>query len=151
MKKIFLFICFYLIASTFLSAQATTANKDQKQAIYSLIDQYTQAREKRDTVLLISLLTTDVDQLVSSGEWRQGISGATTGMMRSSESNPGTRSIKIEKIRFLNPEAAIVDARYEIQNANGTARRMWSTFIVVYKEGNWKITAIRNMLPAGQP
>jgi uncharacterized protein (TIGR02246 family) len=151
MKKNFLFICFYLIASTFLSAQDTTANKDQKQAIYSLIDQYTQAREKRDTVLLISLLTTDVDQLVSSGEWRQGISGATAGMMRSSESNPGTRSIKIEKIRFLNPEAAIVDARYEIQNANGTARRMWSTFIVVYKEGNWKITAIRNMLPAGQP
>jgi hypothetical protein len=44
----------------------------------------------------------------------------------------------------------IADARYEIQNADGTARKMWSTFIVVYQDDAWKITAIRNMLLAGQ-
>ncbi|TDI72183.1 MAG: DUF4440 domain-containing protein, partial [Bacteroidetes bacterium] len=35
-------------------------------------------------------------------------------------------------------------------NADGTARKMWSTFIVVRNEDGWKIAAIRNMLPAGQ-
>jgi hypothetical protein len=121
----------------------------QKQDIFSLIDKYVQSRETKDTVLLKSILTTDIDQLVSSGEWRDGIEGALKGMLQSSERNPGTRTIKVEKIRFLNSECGLVDARYEIQNADGTARKMWSTFIVVCDGDRWKITAIRNMLPAG--
>lgn len=129
--------------------QLCGAGDPQKQDIFSLIDKYVQARETKDTVLLKSILTTDIDQLVSSGEWRDSIEGAIKGMMQSSERNPGKRTIKIEKIRFLNSESGMVDARYEIQNADGTARKMWSTFIVVCDNNSWKITAIRNMLPAG--
>jgi len=47
----------------------------------------------------------------------------------------------------LNAESALVDTRYEIANADGSIRKMWSTFIVVYEGNRWKITAIRNMLP----
>jgi len=68
--------------------------------------------------------------------------------MRSSETNPGTRKIHIEKIRYLDSGIAIADAKYEIQNPDGTSRKMWSTFIVIYQDNRWKITAIRNMLPA---
>jgi len=71
-------------------------------------------------------------------------------MLQSSESNPGSRKLIVEKIRFLNKESAIADARYEIQNTDGTTRKMWSTFIVVNQKNSWKITAIRNMLPTGQ-
>lgn len=149
MKKTSLFILFTVISTVFISAQTAKVSNNQKQEIYSLIEKYTQSRETLDTVLLKSILTTDVDQLVSSGEWRMGIKGAMKGMVRSSTSNPGDRTIKIENIRFLNSENAIVDALYEIQNQDGTVRKMWSTFIVVYKEKNWKITAIRNMLPVG--
>jgi hypothetical protein len=98
--------------------------------------------------LLKSILTPDIDQLVSSGEWRTGIEGAMKGMAGSSTNNPGKRTLKVEKIRFLNPESAIADARYEIENLDNTVRKMWSTFVVVYQDGMWKITAIRNMLPA---
>lgn len=138
------------MVSTFIYAQDAIPNYKQKQDINSLIDKYSQAREKKDTVLLKSILTTDVDQLVSSGEWRNGIKRSMNGMLRSSKSNPGTRRIEIEKIRFLNAECGIVDARYEIQNTDGSSRKMWSTFIVVYNENMWKISAIRNMLPTGQ-
>ena len=136
---------FTLLVTPFIYAQDTK----QEQDIHSLIDKYSLAREKRDTVLLKSILAIDVDQLVSSGEWRNGKREALNGMLRSSNRNPGSRKIKIEKIRFLNSECGIVDARYEIQKADGTARKMWSTFIVVNSEDMWKITAIRNMLPAG--
>jgi len=68
--------------------------------------------------------------------------------MKSSGSNPGTRTLKIENIRMLNNTCAIVDCRYEIQNTDGTMRKMWSTFIVVAEMKIWKISAIRNMLPA---
>jgi uncharacterized protein (TIGR02246 family) len=149
MKRASLFILIYLLSSTSIFAQNTGINKNWEQQIYSLIEKYTLSRETMDTVLLKSILTPDIDQLVSSGEWRNGIEGAMKGMVRSSTSNPGDRTIKIDKIRLLNPECAIVDAKYEIQNTDGTVRKMWSTFVVVYKEDMWKITAIRNMLPAG--
>jgi hypothetical protein len=115
-----------------------------------LVDKYTQSRENRDTVLLESILTSDIDQLVSSGEWREGKSESMKGMMRSSGNNPGKRKITIDKIRLITSESALADAKYEIQNSDGTSRKMWSTFVLVKQNGDWKITAIRNMLPAGQ-
>ena len=150
MKKLFLFILINLTLSCFANSQNTVDNSKQKKEIYSLIDKYVEARENRDTVLLKSILSPDIDQLVSTGERRYGIEGAMKGMLQSSKSKPGTRTIKIEKIRFLNAETGIVDARYEIRNVDSTTRKMWSTFIVFYTVDMWKITAIRNMLPTGQ-
>lgn len=135
------------LVNSFLYSQEIITTKE-KQEITFLIDQYSLAREKQDTVLLKSILTTEVDQLVSSGEWRMGIGAAVTGMLRSSDSNPGSRKLIVEKIRLITPQSGVVDARYEIQNPDGTARKMWSTFVVVRENKKWKITAIRNMLPS---
>jgi len=148
MKNIAFFILFNLMAAGSIFSQDIQTNNKQTQAIHALIDSYTEAREKKDSVLLNSILTSDIDQLVSSGVWRRGKEESMKGMMRSSSSNPGSRSITVENIRFLNSESAIADARYVIQNADGTARKMWSTFIVVFSEDRWKIAGIRNMLPA---
>ena len=147
MKNTFLFLLLNSVVMTFANAQETTITDKQHQDIYSLIAKYVEAREKLDTVLLKSILTNDVDQLVSSGTWRHGKNESMEGMMRSSESNPGNRKIIIEKIRLFNSESGIVDTRYEIENIDGTVRKMWSTFVVVYIEEMWRITAIRNMLP----
>jgi len=148
MKKTALFFLLHLVSFMFLNGQDTILNDKQQKAISSLIDQYSQAREKRDTVLLKTLLTPDVDQLVSTGEWRVGINAAVEGMMRSSANSPGTRTLIIEKIQTITASSAIVDCRYEIQNTDGTVRKMWSTFIVIADKKVWKIRAIRNMLPA---
>ena len=141
---------FLIMASAVLNAQ-TSSDEKNSQVIHLLINQYAQARERKDTVLLKSILTPDIDQLVSSGEWRSGIKDALQGMLGSSENNSGSRKIIVEKVKFLTNESAIADARYEIQNADGSVRKMWSSFIVVYKDSRWKISAIRNMLPARQP
>ena len=114
----------------------------------ALIDQYSEAREKNDTLLLKNILTNDVDQLVSTGEWRIGINAAVQGMLKSSTNSPGTRTLRIENIRMLSPTSAIIDCRYEIQNTDGSVRKMWSTFIVIAEKKKWKISAIRNMMPA---
>jgi len=147
MKKTALLFLFHLAGLVFLYGQ-NTVNDKQEKAITFLIEQYSQAREKRDTVLLKTILTPDVDQLVSTGEWRVGINAAIEGMMKSSANNPGTRTLHIEKIQSVGASSAIVDCRYEIQNADGSARKMWSTFIVIADKKAWKIRAIRNMLPA---
>ncbi|MFD2202428.1 DUF4440 domain-containing protein [Shivajiella indica] len=131
----------------FLFGQTQPSDQDQEK-ILALIADYSKARENQDTLLLKSILTKEVDQLVSSGEWRTGINEAMSGMQRSSANNPGQRQLKVEKSRLLNETCAIVDARYEIISDNEVpTRRMWSTFLVIKVEGNWKIAAIRNMLP----
>jgi len=145
MKNIlFLFLLTYTISASAQSAEENLAEK----AIHTLIDQYAHARATQDTTLLRSILTEDVDQLVSSGTWRRGMQAAMQGMQQSSSNNPGERILTIEHIRFLSPENAIVDARYEIHQTDGNVRKMWSTFVVVAESGQWKIAAIRNMLPA---
>ena len=144
--KIILFITLLNVA---LLPSLYAQNEKQKKDITALIDKYSEAREKRDTVLLKNILTADVDQLVSTGEWRNGIDASVKGMLNSSANTPGTRTLTVEKIRMLNSNNSIVDCKYEIENTDGTVRRMWSTFVVVNSKGTWKISAIRNMLPAG--
>lgn len=150
MKNILLLLLISFFMISFAFCQDKTPNDTQRKEITSLIDQYSEAREKRDTILLKTILTTDIDQLVSTGEWRDGIGAAVSGMLKSSANSPGTRTLMIEKIKMLNAACAIADCRYEIQNTNGSIRKMWSSFIVVSDKRKWKISAIRNMLPAGE-
>ena len=109
MKNIVLLLLLILKAGSLLYGQNTIPDDRQRKAITSLIDQYSEAREKRDTVLLKTILTIDVDQLVSTGEWRNGIGASLEGMLKSSINSPGTRTLTIDKIRMLNPKSAIID------------------------------------------
>src|SRR6478752_6738159 len=136
MKNLFEITAFVLLAFT-ACAQSAPGNK-QRQDIHALIDKYSEAREKKDTILLKSILTTDIDQLVSTGEWRTGVQSSVKGMLKSSAASPGTRTLVIDKIRMLSSAAAIVDCRYEIVNPDGTPRKMWSTFVVVDEKRKWK-------------
>lgn len=145
--KILTFFLFLLPTLAF--SQIKPGQKEDAVRIHKLIDQYSEAREKQDTVLLKSILMEDVDQLVSSGEWRTGIREAVDGMLRSSNANPGVRKLHVEKIKFLSDDIALVDCRYIITSANGEERNMWSSFTVVFHKRNWKISAIRNMRPTG--
>ncbi len=142
-------IWIFLIFPSIAFSQIKPGQKEDAVRIHQLIDQYSEAREKQDTVLLKSILTEDVDQLVSSGEWRTGVREAVDGMLRSSNTNPGIRKLQVEKIKFLSDEAALVDCRYIITNSAGVEQNMWSSFVVVFHKRDWKISAIRNMRPTG--
>ena len=147
MKNCFLLLWFLFLVTSNINAQTANPSPADQKAIAALIDKYSDARERSDTALLKTILTGDVDQLVSTGEWRVGIASAIEGMLQSSASSPGTRTLTIDKIRLLRANCALVDCRYEIVNAD-TTRKMWSSFIVVASKGKWKISAIRNMMPA---
>src|SRR5678809_5498 len=142
MKTILLLLLSNITVTCFSYGQDNAPDHNQQKAIASLIDQYSQAREKSDTVLLKAILTTDVDQLVSTGEWRNGIGVAVQGMLKSSSNNPGTRTLVIDKIRRITTTTAIVDCKYEILNTNSTIRKMWSSFVVIADKKVWKISAI---------
>jgi uncharacterized protein (TIGR02246 family) len=145
LSRIFVLLVLIFSGTTFsLKAQSFEDGK----AIIDLVASYAQARESIDTVMLKYIITEDMDQLVSNGEWRHGKEAAVKGMAASSGSNPGDRVLKVERVRYMKEDVALADARYTIKNQDGTERKMWSTFVTVKKGKQWKITAIRNMKPA---
>lgn len=145
MKTLTLFL---FLLPTLAFSQIKPGEKEDALKIHTLIEQYSQARETRDTALLKEILTEDVDQLVSNGEWRNGIREAIDGMLRSSTANPGIRKLHVDKIKYLSDEIAIVDCRYVLTDPTGTERNLWSSFTVIFHKKSWRISAIRNMNPS---
>jgi len=146
-------ILFCLVSLTTWSVQdgarrtGTGGNEDA--AIREIVGKYVDARERIDPKAVEELFTSDADQLVSSGEWRRGLDAVVRGTMASSKSTGGKRTITVETIRMITPEVAIVDGRYELTGlAGGATRSMWTTLVLKRTEKGWRISAIRNMLPA---
>ncbi len=141
-------ILFLLLSLTPSLTQQNTTNNDEA-TIRAVVAQYVAARERIDTKAVEPLFTSDADQLVSSGEWRKGREAVVKGTMASSQSNSGKRTITVESVRFITPDVAIADGRYELTGlAGGAARSMWTTLVLKRSGKEWRITAIRNMLPA---
>ncbi len=137
-----------LVLSVFLLSGSHAFPQDDA-AVKNVVARYVDARELRSTSAVESLFTPDADQLVSSGEWRKGREAIVKGTLASSESTGGHRTITVDAVRFLSPDVALVDSRYEISELAGCAtRRMWSTFLMKRTPDGWRIAAIRNMLPA---
>jgi uncharacterized protein (TIGR02246 family) len=134
----------FLLLALSLPLAAQPAKDDA--ALRGLVKTYLDARDRQDAQAVGALFTKDADQLVSSGEWRRGVEDLVKGTLASTASG-GKRTLTVETIRYLTPDTAIADARYELVG-NADTRRMWSTFVFVRTVAGWRIGAIRNMLPA---
>ena len=128
--------------------QSDPGGKDEA-AVRDVVKRYMDAREARDAKALAALFTEDADQLTSSGEWRRGRDQVVQGGLRSSLSSSGTRTINVHWVRFPADGVAIADGPYEIAGAaGGENRKMWTSFVMTRGADGWRISAIRNMLPA---
>ena len=132
-----------------MAASVSAQSSGDEAAVRGVVARYVAAREHRDEKAIAALFTEDADQLVSSGEWRKGRAQVVRGTLASSQSTGGTRTITVESVRFLSPDIALADGRYEIAGmSSGATRRMWTTLILKHTRDGWRIAAIRNMLPA---
>jgi uncharacterized protein (TIGR02246 family) len=138
-----------LVAIAELQGQARPATGDERD-VREVVRRYTDARQLQDPGAIEALFTEDADQFTTSGEWRRGRAAIVAGTQESSRRNPGTRTITIDTVRFVGEAVAIADGPYEIREPGvASARRMWTT-IVLRRTGNqWRIAAIRNMVPSG--
>ncbi len=141
------FAVLILLLTPWFSSVAPSGNEEV--AIRAVVQKYVDARERIDPKAVEQLFTADADQLVSSGEWRKGREAVVKGTMASSSSSGGKRTITVEFVRFVSSDVAIADGRYELTGlAGGVTRSMWTTFVLKRSGKEWRITAIRNMLPA---
>jgi uncharacterized protein (TIGR02246 family) len=130
-------------------AQGRSSVANDEAAVRAVVQQYVAAREARDPKLIQPLFTGDADQLVSDGVWRHGREELVQGMLQSSQRTGGRRTIEVESVRFVAPTVALADGRYRQTGLVGGANRdMWTTLVLTREGKVWRITAIRNMLPA---
>ena len=122
------------------AGQAPTgaARAADDEAVRAVVRRYVEAREARDPKAVAALFTADADQLVSSGEWRQGRDNVVSGTIASSAQGGGTRTIDVERVRFVSKEVAVADGRYSITGLAAGDRRMWSTFVMVKEADGWR-------------
>jgi uncharacterized protein (TIGR02246 family) len=140
--------CACLLLAAMLQGQTSYKSSDEK-AIRELVAKYMAARNTLDSQATRALFTNDADQLVSTGEWRRGIDKLVEGAMASSHKEASKSSITIESIRFVDRNVAIADGRYETVSAStGASRKMWTSLVLKRGDSEWRISAIRNMLPA---
>jgi uncharacterized protein (TIGR02246 family) len=145
-----------LLASVSICLTAVISSLAQTQAVHTdesdireIVNQYVAARDQSDRSAIARLFTEDADQLVSSGEWRKGREEVVRGTLASSQAASGKRTITVESVRFISPDVALADGRYEIAGTGGSqTRRMWTTLLMRRTASGWRIAAIRNMLPA---
>lgn len=121
---------------------AAAVNTDEV-AVRDVVAKYVVARDAADPKAIGALFTSDADQLVSSGEWRKGHDDVVKGTVASSARETGKRTITVEWVRFVTKDVALAEGRYEIGE-----RKMWTSLILKREPSGWKISAIRNMLPA---
>jgi uncharacterized protein (TIGR02246 family) len=120
-------------------------------AIRAVIQAFLDTREKNDAAGLAALLTADVDQRQTSGNMRSGRDAVVQGSLATQQSTGGTRTISVDSLRFVGPDVAIADGRYDsLGRADGTDQRMLTSMVLRREGGAWKIAAIRNMLPTAQ-
>ncbi|MDX2041932.1 MAG: SgcJ/EcaC family oxidoreductase [Acidobacteriota bacterium] len=142
-------LCCLVLAAVGLAQTKSDKRSKDETAIREVVAKYVDARERIDPKATEALFTADADQLVSSGEWRKGREAVVSGSMASSRNSGGKRTITLESVRFLSSDVAIADGRYELTGQpGGTNRSMWATLVLKREGKTWRITAIRNMLPA---
>lgn len=138
-----------VIGSAAQARQNRQAGAGDEAAVRAVVASYMDARAGADEAALVALFTEEADQLTSSGEWRRGRAAVVRGSMGSSKANSGARVVAIETVRLLAAGVAIADGKYSIAAGPDAAARNMATSFVMAKSGQgWRITAIRNMLPA---
>jgi uncharacterized protein (TIGR02246 family) len=129
-------------------AQGTDRAADEA-AIRGVIQAFLDTRDKNDAAGLAALLTQDVDQRQTSGNVRSGRDAVVAGSLATQQSTGGRRTIAVDSLRFVAPDVAIADGRYDsLGRADGTDQRMLTSMVLRREGGTWKIAAIRNMLPS---
>jgi uncharacterized protein (TIGR02246 family) len=136
-----------LAGSQSVLAQANDRAQDEA-VIRSVIESFIATREANDAEGLAALLTADVDQQQTSGNTRRGREAVVTGSLATQQSTGGTRTITVDSLRFVTPDVAIADGRYDsVGRADGTDQRMLTSMVLRREGREWKIAAIRNSLP----
>ena len=144
--KLYLLFTMLIAVDVLAVAEELPDRAADEAAIRLVTKAFITTRDNNDEAGLRALLTAAIDQGLTSGRMRSGQDAVVSGALDMTRDTGGTRSIKLETIRFLGDDVAIANGSYNSLGRNdGTDLRMHTTMIFVRVGGEWLIDAIRNV------
>jgi uncharacterized protein (TIGR02246 family) len=141
-----------------LTAPAVLGSDGDEAAIRKVHADFAAAWNRHDAAALAADWTASADLINPEGRWAKGkaelqknFAEEQAGVFKSS-----TFTSTVQSVRFLNPQTAIVDAAFEIQNATPpdsppmTQKGLYKAFMVK-ESGKWRTASVMAMVPAATP
>lgn len=150
MRKTLTAVFMMALAVPALVAQMPSGGAGDEAAIRRVVQQQDTARNAGDWKTMGAGFTDDADQLTSAGDWRKGRAAIEKGVAQvmAGPYKGATYSTKIDNVRMVAPNVAVVDGSFEIANvAGGGTRRGNISYVMVKSGGNWRTAASRSMVP----
>lgn len=144
-----------MAAAAMLCLADVKGSADDESAIRKVIEQSSAGWNRRTLVPGADATTTrDFDVVVPPGDYLKAGPEMEAAVRRDFQTifKNARESSEIQRIRFIRPDVAIVDGRFEIAGTeikpepNG-----FQTLILVKDNGRWLITAMRRMIPVAAP
>ena len=136
-----------LIAAVLSGYRAHISQSDDEQAIRTALATFYDGWNTHDADKMVSVFAEDIDRIDVFGEWhkrradiREDLAYIHAGPLLNSQ-----KKFVIEKIRFLGPEAAVVQVSSQsvVQNLG--------TYILQKQKGAWLVVSFTNTEPRTPP
>jgi len=141
------FVTMLLVAAG-LNPASQTAPASEEQAVRRSLARFYDGWNEHDADKMVSAYAEDIDHIDVFGEWQKGratlrdeLARLHAGPLKTSQ-----KTYRVEKIRFLKPEVAVVQVSSHSINGDNIG-----TFVMENQKGNWLTVSFTNVAPHDPP
>ncbi len=141
------FVTMLLVAAG-LNPARQTAPAGEEQAVRRSLARFYDGWNEHDADKMVSAYAEDIDHIDVFGEWQKGrgtlrdeLARLHAGPLKTSQ-----KTYRVEKIRFLKPEVAVVQVSSHSINGDNIG-----TFVMENQKGNWLTVSFTNVAPHDPP